>query len=437
MAAARSGSLPGLTGRPSWSARNRCNGSLGSVGRRGLAGLRGFTRFGVFAVEATSLELAWAGLPAAEVTIEVGGQCFDVDGTPPAWYRRRLDRPIPAGTGGPGALLVTGLQPGTCYDVLVSAPAGGPRRLLTTAQTMPSPPGQVLARFATISDCHIGDYWVGPLRRLHDPHPRPPGLEPYAVRCAEAAIAEVEQWDAELLVVKGDVTAESQPWEADQAAAVLGAASMPVHAILGNHDVRGGRADVIGVLNQAPGVQASREAKALDLPGVRIVLGHSPVPGLHGGRLARSHARELAELVAEAPGPAVVALHHPPRRWPVATYYPPAISWQDSSVLLRELSDANPATLLIAGHTHRNRRYRVGGIEVAEVGSTKDFPGEWAGYTVYEGGIRQVVHRIARPDAIAWTEMTRRAMGGVWGWWSPGTMSDRCWDLQWPSRVVQ
>ena len=70
------------------------------------------------------------------------------------------------------------------------------------------------------------------------------------------------------------------------------------------------------------------------------------------------------------------------------------------------------------------------------MGSTKDYPGQWAGYAVHEGGIRQAVFRVADEAAIAWTETTRRAMGGVWGWWSPGRLADRCWTLEWPNRII-
>ena len=42
-----------------------------------------------------------------------------------------------------------------------------------------------------------------------------------------------------------------------------------------------------------------------------------------------------------------------------------------------------------------------------EVGCVKDFPGTWAEYRVYEGGIMQVVHRISTPDALAWSERCR------------------------------
>ena len=37
----------------------------------------------------------------------------------------------------------------------------------------------------------------------------------------------------------------------------------------------------------------------------------------------------------------------------------------------------------------------------------KDFPGTWAEYRVYDGGILQVVHRVSSPEALAWSEECR------------------------------
>jgi len=246
---------------------------------------------------------------------------------------------------------------------------------------------------------------------------------------------EAEAWGAEMLVVKGDLTREAAIKETTDVADVLDKASIPVHVTLGNHDVRGA-ADVAAVL-AGRGISAGNEARAIDIEGVRLVLGHSPVPGLHSGRLGADHVKDLVALAAAAPGPAILVLHHPPRRWPVSTYYPPAISWRDSSLLVSGLAASERTALVLAGHTHRNRRYRVGGLAVAEVGSTKDYPGQWAGYSVYEGGVRQVVRRTAHPDVIAWTEMTKRAIGGIWGRWSPGSLADRCWNLEWPDAAIR
>ena len=84
-----------------------------------------------------------------------------------------------------------------------------------------------------------------------------------------------------------------------------------------------------------------------------------------------------------------------------------------------------------SGHTHRNRRRRVQGLTWTEVAATNHFPGVWAGYRVFEGGIMQTVRRTAEHDTLAWTEHTRDMLGGVWALWATGTMADRCFALRW------
>jgi predicted phosphodiesterase len=435
--------------------------------------LRDLPRIEVFAVEDRSAQICWPGLPAPDLTLEIGGQELSVGTAAPAWYaqvglrgrvrvmatrigrqagrigreagrgRIRVDgsgsgprdaagvTTVSAGAAvpaGPGAVTVSGLEPATTYDVVLGG-SGRPRTRVASVTTLPPPPGRLLSRFATISDCHIGEPSIGPLGQFRDPKPRPPGLAPYPVRCARAAISEAEAWGAELLVAKGDLTYNGAIDEVNDAADVLQTASIPVEVILGNHDVRG-PADAARLLS-ARGLPTVLHPRARELPGIRLVLGHSPLPDRHAGAITLDDAAELAGLAGAASGPVVVALHHPPSRWPVQTHYPPSIVWRDSTRLVDQLAAANSQTLIVAGHTHRNRRYLVRGLTVAEVGSTKDYPGVWAGYSIYEGGIRQVVYRVSHPSAIAWSEITRRAIGGVWGWWSPGRLSDRCWTLEW------
>jgi predicted phosphodiesterase len=367
------------------------------------------------------------------MTVEVGEHRILVGELPSGLYPHPWPRARHDGQSSPGAVTIGGLEPATSYDVCLVGP-GVPRVKIAVVATLPPPPGRLLTRFATISDCHIGERQVGFFGTFHDPRPRPRGLVPYPTRCATAAIAEAERWGADLLVAKGDLTQNGMPAELFDMVDILRSATVPVEAILGNHDVRNST-DAVAVM-AAGGVSVTSGARARDLPGVRLVLGHTPRPDRHAGRVPPDQAGDLARLAGEGGAPAVLALHHPPQRWPVETHYPPSISWRSSRQLVSALAAANPATLLIAGHTHRNRRYRVGGITVAEVGSTKDYPGQWAGYAVYEGGIRQVVFRVEEPSCVAWTERTREALGGVWGWWSPGRLADRCWTLEWPDRVV-
>ena len=46
----------------------------------------------------------------------------------------------------------------------------------------------------------------------------------------------------------------------------------------------------------------------------------------------------------------------------------------------------------------------------------------------------QTTRRVMDPRAFAWTERGRRVIGGVWGVWSPGVRSHRCFSLRWPVR---
>jgi hypothetical protein len=125
-------------------------------------------------------------------------------------------------------------------------------------------------------------------------------------------------------------------------------------------------------------------------------------------------------------------MHHYPQRFRVPTMWPPGIAGPDAAALLDAVAAANPRTFVTSGHSHRHRAHRHGPLVVAEIGSTKDFPGAWAGYTTYEDGIMQTVRRVAEPSAIAWTDRTRHAVGGIWGLWSPGFRDHRCFVHEWP-----
>ena len=82
----------------------------------------------------------------------------------------------------------------------------------------------------------------------------------------------------------------------------------------------------------------------------------------------------------------------------------------DASEALDELCVRRPAVVgYAAGHTHRHRvRPMVrSGVASIEVGCTKDFPGTWAEYRVFEGGVMQAVHRMSSEAALEWSESCR------------------------------
>ncbi|MDQ2729200.1 MAG: metallophosphoesterase [Actinomycetota bacterium] len=401
-----------------------------------------------FAVEDRSVQVSWGWLPAPGLTVEVGGSEVALPAASPAYVRHqgRLSRQVGRGPVGPGAVTVDGLEASTAYDVTVHGP-GRPRRRIARVTTLAPPPGRLTARFATINDTHLGERGFGGLGTMTDVVPLPPDLDPYPERCARAAIAEAAEWGSELILAKGDLTRDSEPVEFHEVGRMLADAPVPVGVILGNHDVRH-RIDGTAILGRY-GIAVAGTATAIDLPGLRIILAHTPVASERRGRLGKKQLGRIAALAAGAPsgrgcppdgssapdgnrpGPVVVAVHHAPQQMPVATHYPPGLYAAESRRFVAALNEANPTSMIIAGHTHRNRCYWVDGVMVSEVGSTKDYPGVWAGYAVYEGGIRQVVRRIASPSAMAWTEATRQALFGLWGLWSSSSMDQRCWVRAW------
>jgi len=446
----------------------------GTEARRGLAAWP----LEVFAVDDTSVQLTWRASPPAGLRLEIGdivteplasskaslllslyGRVWAPNsevygelatrgprsGTAPATGARRsagahscltflagprvLDRRWPAG---PGTAVVEGLSPGTTYDIVASA-EGVPRFLAGRVTTLLPPPGALLCKLAALSDVHVGEKHFGVLGRLWDSLGLGPGYEPYPVRALRGAFLEAAEWGAQLYVVKGDLTRLATAAELRDAGALLASAPRPVEAVLGNHD------NVLGVdmrsLLASYGVNVGWWPWARDVPGARLIFANTAGGDLRHnvGRLPPALGRRIAELAGEVATPALVFLHHPPELRPFPTVYPPGLPHSESMALLEALSAANPSTLISCGHRHRNRRYGYGPLVIAETSSTKDYPGAWAGYKIYEGGVLQTVRRTGRPDVLAWTEATRRAMNGQWGRWSPGRLGDRCFSITWGS----
>jgi 3',5'-cyclic AMP phosphodiesterase CpdA len=278
-----------------------------------------------------------------------------------------------------------------------------------------------------VSDTHIGMETFGFWPNVTDPLDLD---EPPPERCLRAALAEATAWGAQLVVAKGDMTQHGDVDEARRVVAILEACGLPVEAYVGNHEVRGSSEDLAPVFATAGITLVQRGVRVRDVPGLRLVMVDSTIKAKHVGSYD-AHGAEVLAAAGDASTPVMVLAHHPPMPLPFPWFWPPGVPSPEAHRFLDALGRANRRALLTAGHTHRHRRYRRGQVEITEVGSTHDYPGTWAGYVVHEGGIRQVVRRIAAPDAIAWTEATRRTVLGAWGRWSPGEIQDRCFSLAW------
>lgn len=367
----------------------------------------GRPRVELFAVEPRAVQVTWAGLAPGPLRVTVAHHDHTVDTD-----------------GGPGGIVVDGLAPGVEHAIRLR---GRDVDRVLVARTPHPPAGEELYRIATVSDVHIGLDHFGLSRQMRE---RTTPEVPHAELCAAAALDELVGWGAQYLVVKGDLVERSRPHEWDTADRLLAATGLPTALVPGNHEVKPDRPMNAPSPLPLSGVEIVTGVAHHDLPGVRLVLVNSTVEGRGYG--AVDHLLDdLGDTVGGTELPALVAMHQHPQRFHLPWFLPPGIPGGEARRLLSVLERANQRVVVTSGHTHRNRVRHLRGMTVTEVGSTKDFPGVWAGYTVYEGGITQTVRRTLAPDAMRWTEYTRRAVLGVWGRWSIGNLDDRCVVVAW------
>lgn len=294
--------------------------------------------------------------------------------------------------------------------------------------TLERPAGELLCRFATVNDVHFGEIEAGRIDDLTDGPIRrsEPGADPYPEVMNHAAAVEMAAIDPAAVVVKGDLSVDGRPeeWAAFEACyrAPFGER---LHVVRGNHDAYRHQGDYAG-------------DRWIELPGVVVALLDTAIPGATTGEIETEQLDWLdAQAASEAHDggrPVIVMGHH--QQWiggPGGTRSDDYFGLHpDSSDGLDEVASRRPSIVAYAaGHTHRHRvrPMRRAGIPSIEVGCTKDFPGTWAEYRVYEGGIMQVVHRMSSPDALAWSESCRNLyadFGVDYESYALGTLADRC-----------
>jgi hypothetical protein len=144
----------------------------------------------------------------------------------------------------------------------------------------------------------------------------------------------------------------------------------------------------------------------------------------------------LDELGARADRSVLVFGHHhvwsPHSRSRPDTYF--GIHPDDSERLIEVVTRRPSLIGYFAGHTHRNRVRRFGltaEVPWVEVACVKDYPGAWAEYRVFEGGVLQVFRRISAPEALQWSEKTQGMFDGMYHDYALGTLGDRSFAI-WP-----
>lgn len=290
-------------------------------------------------------------------------------------------------------------------------------------RTLAHPGGALLDRFATVNDVHFGETEaglveghesIGPIMSVE------PGEAPYPETMNQAAIGEIAAVDPTVVVAKGDLTTAGTD---DEYAAFLDtygtAFGDRLLHVRGNHDAYHHQS------------YAAWPTQRVDLRGVVVALLDTTKPGASSGQLSDSQIDWLDSVGSEADRPVLVFGHHhvwdPGSRQRPDSYFGIHPDWSERLI---DVFARRPALRgYFAGHTHRNRVRRfsaTGDVPFVEVACVKDFPGSWAEYQVFEGGVVQLHHRISTPEALAWSERCRGMYFGAYSGYALGELEDRC-----------
>jgi Icc protein len=288
--------------------------------------------------------------------------------------------------------------------------------------------GERLATVATVNDVHfgeevaglMGDSTEGPVFRVA------PGEEPYPEFMNRGAITEITAIEPAAVVVKGDLTSDGTDEQyAAFVAAYETAFGERLHHVRGNHDAYEHQ------------TFAPEGPQRIDVEGLTVALLDTTLPGKASGGVDAAQLTWLDDLAAEADRPVLVMGHH--HVWsPDSANRPPTyfgINPDDSERLVACVARHRSILGYVCGHTHRNRVRRIratGDRPWAEVACVKDYPGTWAEYRVFDGGVLQVHRRISTPEALAWTEQTRGMFAGMYAMYAFGELHERCFAMPAP-----
>ena len=289
-------------------------------------------------------------------------------------------------------------------------------------RTLDRPPGERLATIATVNDVHFGEVECGILDGWGDPVLRSePGEDPYPETMNGAAVAEITALGPDLVVAKGDLTADGTQDQYDDFLRCYGSLGDRLVHVQGNHESH-------------PGSRFAVEpVQVRTVPGAIVALFDTSRPGREGGGFSVEQADALDTIAAEADRPVLAMGHH--HVWDPATTRNPhyfGIDPDGSERIIDVIARRTAITGWFAGHTHRNRVRRflaTGDVPFAEVSCVKDYPGAWAEYRIFEGGILQVFRRISAPEALAWSERTKVLFAGLYKDYAFGALTDRCFRI--------
>ena len=354
---------------------------------------------------------------------------------------------LPPGDAPTRLVRIDGLSPATEYSIGIETEEGHgalhddffPDR----ATTLPAPTAPEVASFASLNDVHFGEVKIGGVltedKEYGDAAPGFPVVRasdtelPYPRFMNADAVAQINQLGVDAAIIKGDIADRGLAAQFEEARECFARFLMPHHALLGNHDYlgvnRNNPVDGYALLGQEPA------PRRIELGGWHLLLLETALPGEHYGVFGSERLEWLDAALAESAAsqtPVLLIMHHQPVPPAFKDGYPNSIGMRpEDSLRLFEVIGRHPTIrAVLIGHTHRNRVRlypEAGDVPFAETSNTKDYPGTFAHYRLFEdGSLHQEIRRIESRRALLHSTRCRDLFKGLYRHFTLGALSERC-----------
>ncbi|MDQ3646624.1 MAG: metallophosphoesterase [Actinomycetota bacterium] len=345
---------------------------------------------------------------------------------------------------------VKGLKPGTRYRYTVTSDgiSGAPSTFNPGAFTTLTPPGgKELFRFAVMADIHLGETVSG--LATSSPQELPPGYrsdKPYPAAMAEAAVAGVNSEDVGLTLLPADNSSHGELHDLEDAHEILGGLDAGYMIARGAHDrpnqykEAGAECGADGDCFRKvfrPDVTAQADPQHLyEAVGLKkwvFINLDSADLSTGTGQLSADQLEWLKGRLDKAKKqkrPAVIFFHHPVAEYSSTFAFPPAVfgvNQADAQSFLSLIGDYD-VRLVINSHTHRNwiaYSPHTGRMPIVEVAGTKEYPGGYSLFRVFEGGFIREWIPIDCPFCNAWRETTRGEYFSLYPLYTFGSLRER------------
>ncbi len=326
---------------------------------------------------------------------------------------------------------VTGLTPGTeyYYQTKSGGITGVPNEYSPgTVRTLIPPSGEFLFQFATMNDVHVGEEVAGLIiigdKILNEGFTWPDENNPYWLFMNNAAVNEINERGADFVIIKGDITSEHKKEEFEKAKEIFSLLNMPYFVLRGNHDRIDGAPEnyyvtVFDIENFAP----LGNHYEIDSHGhfyISFDYRNFHFAGLDSvdiddgrGKICNEQLLWLeSDLENSRSKITFIFLHHP------------VVAESDDIVgiagllndpesrekFLNIIANNPQVKAVFSGHTHRNKvnsSDKAPGVLFAETGSTKEYPGGYTIYRVYENGYMSNFYKTRCTECREWSDVTR------------------------------